>query len=235
MRDEVAAFISSRDGGIPASASDIFLTDGASPAVQMLIRALIREHAAGDAIMTPIPQYPLYSASIALYGGTQVGYYLNESKGWSLELDELRRAINVGHYRCAAPPAFAQPCLCTKVAFPPCGDPIPTVLEPLLHTSSPTQVARGEGKTVRGIAVINPGNPTGNVLSEHSMRDVLTFAAEVSGRSSCAVGVCGTTCREVCRGPDACDTPPGFRRQVLLFDVHARPRFACACRKDLCC
>ena len=26
---------------------------------------------------------------------------------------------------------------------------------------------------------INPGNPTGNVLSEASMREVLTFAAQV--------------------------------------------------------
>ena len=39
-------------------------------------------------------QYPLYSASIALYGGTQVGYYLNESTGWGLELPELRRSIS---------------------------------------------------------------------------------------------------------------------------------------------
>ena len=31
---------------------------------------------------------------------------------------------------------------------------------------------------MRAIAVINPGNPTGNVLTEASMRDVLTFAAE---------------------------------------------------------
>ena len=72
VRDEVAGYISRRDGGPPANASDVFLTDGASPAVQMVIRALIRDDGAGDAIMTPIPQYPLYSASIALYGGAQV-------------------------------------------------------------------------------------------------------------------------------------------------------------------
>lgn len=130
VRDEVAGYISRRDGGAPANASDVFLTDGASPAVQMVIRALIRDDGAGDAIMTPIPQYPLYSASIALYGGAQVrtvcvcgmrapdptdrlartrptrpdptrplapqvGYHLNESRGWSLELPELRRSLAV--------------------------------------------------------------------------------------------------------------------------------------------
>ena len=69
IREEVAAFLTERDG-VPAHASDIFLTDGASPAAQFVIRCLLRNHA--DAVMTPIPQYPLYSASIALYGGTQV-------------------------------------------------------------------------------------------------------------------------------------------------------------------
>jgi aspartate/methionine/tyrosine aminotransferase len=40
-------------------------------------------------IMIPIPQYPLYSASLALYGATPVNYYLDESTGWSLEVNEL--------------------------------------------------------------------------------------------------------------------------------------------------
>lgn len=83
VRKQVAAFINKRDG-IPANPADIFLTDGASPAVQMLIRCSIRDES--DAFMIPIPQYPLYSASLALYGGSQVGYYLNEAGGWSLEV-----------------------------------------------------------------------------------------------------------------------------------------------------
>ena len=66
VRREVAAAITERDGGVPAHAEDIFLTDGASPAVQMVLKALIRGPA--DAVLVPVPQYPLYSASIALYG-----------------------------------------------------------------------------------------------------------------------------------------------------------------------
>jgi len=41
--------------------------------------------------MIPIPQYPLYSATITLYEGKQVGYYLDESHDWKLSkpmLDE---------------------------------------------------------------------------------------------------------------------------------------------------
>lgn len=45
---------------------NIFLTDGASVAVRMALNAMIRDDR--DGILVPIPQYPLYSASIQLYG-----------------------------------------------------------------------------------------------------------------------------------------------------------------------
>lgn len=45
---------------------NIFLTDGASPAVRLALNAIIRD--GNDGILVPIPQYPLYSASIQLYG-----------------------------------------------------------------------------------------------------------------------------------------------------------------------
>ncbi len=47
-------------------AQNIFLTDGASPAVRFILNAIIRDDR--DGILVPIPQYPLYSASIQLYG-----------------------------------------------------------------------------------------------------------------------------------------------------------------------
>lgn len=33
-----------------------------------------------DGVMCPIPQYPLYSATLTLLGGELCGYYLDESK-----------------------------------------------------------------------------------------------------------------------------------------------------------
>jgi alanine transaminase len=71
--------------------------------------------------MIPIPQYPLYSAAISLYGGHACPYYLNEEKGWQLDLDELENSVNK---------------------------------------------ARSEGKNVKCIVVINPGNPTGAIFSD---------------------------------------------------------------------
>ena len=89
VREEVAAFISERDG-FPSNAENVFLTDGASPGVQAWVRASLRS--SSDGLMIPIPQYPLYSACIPLYGGTPVHYFLNEEQGWGLSVDELKRS-----------------------------------------------------------------------------------------------------------------------------------------------
>lgn len=39
--------------------------------------------------------------------------------------------------------------------------------------------ARSDGVVVRGIAVINPGNPTGNILSEEQIRDIIQVGASL--------------------------------------------------------
>jgi aspartate/methionine/tyrosine aminotransferase len=36
--------------------------------------------------MLPIPQYPLYTALIALHGGTMVPYYLQEENEWGIDV-----------------------------------------------------------------------------------------------------------------------------------------------------
>ncbi|XP_017659218.1 PREDICTED: alanine aminotransferase 1 [Lepidothrix coronata] len=50
--------------------------------------------------MIPIPQYPLYSAAIAELDAVQVNYYLNEERGWALDVAELRRALAEGRKHC---------------------------------------------------------------------------------------------------------------------------------------
>lgn len=39
-----------------------------------------------DTILIPIPQYPLYSAAITLYGGSAAPYYMDETSGWQLDM-----------------------------------------------------------------------------------------------------------------------------------------------------
>jgi aspartate/methionine/tyrosine aminotransferase len=81
IRKAVADFIAHRDG-IPADMDHILLTDGASKGAQAVLLALLA--APGDGVMIPIPQYPLYSASLTIYGGEQIGYFLDEDNSWQL-------------------------------------------------------------------------------------------------------------------------------------------------------
>ena len=64
---------------------DVILTEGASQGVHLLLSTLILDKK--DSILIPIPQYPLYSAAITLYGGTAAPYYMDESNGWQLDIN----------------------------------------------------------------------------------------------------------------------------------------------------
>lgn len=59
LREAVAKFIEERDGGVPSDAEDIYLTNGASAGIGMILSALIADSTCGT--MTPIPQYPIVS------------------------------------------------------------------------------------------------------------------------------------------------------------------------------
>ena len=62
--------IERRDGGVPADPAEIFLTNGASQAVHFLMRLLIRDER--DAVLVPIPQYPLVRPHTAPMDTTSV-------------------------------------------------------------------------------------------------------------------------------------------------------------------
>jgi len=90
VREEVAGFITARDGHA-ANAADIFLTDGASSGVSRVMQILLRSPK--DAVLTPIPQYPLYSGLAALLKGGLAPYYLDEEQGWGVTIDSLEGSI----------------------------------------------------------------------------------------------------------------------------------------------
>eukprot|EP00931_Biecheleriopsis_adriatica_P064364 TRINITY_DN3915_c0_g1_i1.p1 TRINITY_DN3915_c0_g1~~TRINITY_DN3915_c0_g1_i1.p1 ORF type:complete len:503 (-),score=85.57 TRINITY_DN3915_c0_g1_i1:89-1597(-) len=96
IREEVAGFISERDApASPASENEIFLTNGAGAAVTMFLHTIIRDN--NDCILAPIPQYPLYSACVARFGGTLLGYHLAENSTWGLDISSLQHLIDVAH------------------------------------------------------------------------------------------------------------------------------------------
>jgi len=90
VREAVAAFITRRDG-IEADPEAIYLTDGASKGVQAALRILIG--GPDDGIMIPIPQYPLYSATITLFEGRQVNFYMDEANDWKLSQAMLESSL----------------------------------------------------------------------------------------------------------------------------------------------
>ena len=130
LRRSVANFLHERDGVPLPDINDIFMTEGASQGVHMVLSSLITDR--NDGIMIPIPQYPLYSAATCLYGGSAVPYYLNE-EDWQLDEAELQQAYDKG---------------------------------------------KKEGKNIKCLVVINPGNPTGAIFSEETIQKIIRFATK---------------------------------------------------------
>ena len=87
----------------------------------------------GDGVLVPIPQYPLYSASLALQESHMLGYELVEESSWALPVPELEKKLTE---------------------------------------------AKANGVETRALVVINPGNPTGNTLSDANMKDIVTFCTK---------------------------------------------------------
>ncbi len=133
---------------VVVAAQHIFLTDGASVAVRMCLNALIRN--SNDGILVPIPQYPLYSASITLYGAC-AGTCASGGGAW-----------------CRDGRGFPNTPRCPHPQQPAGGSLVPYMLNErdnwALDINSLKQSvadARRQGKLVRGLVFINPGNPTG--------------------------------------------------------------------------
>ncbi|KAF8056941.1 alanine aminotransferase [Lyophyllum atratum] len=90
IRQNVAKFIADRDG-YPSDPAHIFLTGGASAGVSLLISMLITPPKSG--VLIPIPQYPLYTATLAQHNGAALPYHLEESSGWSTSVESIEIAI----------------------------------------------------------------------------------------------------------------------------------------------
>ena len=154
IREQVAEYITNRDQQGAASPNQIFLSDGASSGffphpssfvwfsllnllllsppphtgIKLILELLIRS--SSDGVMVPIPQYPLYSASLARMNGTLVPVFLDPEERWALNT---------------------------------------TRLDGIFEDSIKS------GVLPRGLVVINPGNPTGQCLSEENMEEIVDF------------------------------------------------------------
>lgn len=120
--------------GYPSNPNHIFLTAGASSGVNLLISFLVSDDKSG--VLIPIPQYPLYTATLAQYGGIPLPYYLDETeRGWGTSTEEVERAIKKG-------------------------------IE--------------EGVKPKALAIINPGNPVGSVLTYEEQESLVRLCEKYS-------------------------------------------------------
>ncbi|HEY8301678.1 MAG TPA: pyridoxal phosphate-dependent aminotransferase [Jatrophihabitans sp.] len=69
---------------------DVWLGNGVSELITMALQAMLDN---GDEVLVPAPDYPLWTASTSLAGGTPVHYLCDESNGWLPDLDHLRTRI----------------------------------------------------------------------------------------------------------------------------------------------
>ena len=69
---------------------DVYLGNGASELIAMSMNALLDS---GDEVLIPAPDYPLYTAVVALSGGTPVHYLCDEGAGWLPDLEDIRAKV----------------------------------------------------------------------------------------------------------------------------------------------
>ena len=72
------------------SVDDVYLGNGASELIVMALNALLDN---GDEVLLPAPDYPLYTAAVALSGGNPVHYICDESSDWFPDLADIRAKI----------------------------------------------------------------------------------------------------------------------------------------------
>lgn len=127
IRKQVADYIEGRDGH-PCNPEELFLTNGASSGIGLLMNTMLASPK--DALLIPLPQYPIYTALLAQLGAQAVFYTMDENNGWTCSEQELERALAEG---------------------------------------------ASKGLNVRGMAIINPGNPTGQCMDPDTLGNIAKF------------------------------------------------------------
>lgn len=69
---------------------DIYTGNGVSELITMSMQGLLDY---GDEILVPAPDYPLWTASVTLAGGTAVHYICDEQSDWMPDIDDIRKKV----------------------------------------------------------------------------------------------------------------------------------------------
>jgi alanine-synthesizing transaminase len=76
-------------GGV--TAEEVFIGNGVSELIDLSLRALLNP---GDEVLVPSPDYPLWSAAVALNGGIAKHYRCREDNGFLPDIDHMESLVN---------------------------------------------------------------------------------------------------------------------------------------------
>jgi alanine-synthesizing transaminase len=76
--------------GVPVTADRVVLTSGTSEGIELALSAIAD---AGDDVLVPAPNYPLYTAVLAKIGARGVHYRMDPDNDWLPDMDDVRRQI----------------------------------------------------------------------------------------------------------------------------------------------
>lgn len=69
---------------------DIYTGNGVSELITLSMQGLLNP---GDEILVPAPDYPLWTASVTLAGGTAVHYICDEEQNWYPDIEDMRKKV----------------------------------------------------------------------------------------------------------------------------------------------
>ena len=88
-REAIAAYdLTKNISGV--TPDDIYTGNGASELITLSMQALLDN---GDEVLVPAPDYPLWTASVTLAGGTAVHYICDEQSDWYPDIEDMRKKI----------------------------------------------------------------------------------------------------------------------------------------------
>lgn len=88
-REAIAAYDKTK-GIEGVTADDVYTGNGASELITLSMQALLDN---GDEVLVPAPDYPLWTASVTLAGGTAVHYICDEQSDWYPDIEDMRSKI----------------------------------------------------------------------------------------------------------------------------------------------
>ena len=70
--------------------NDIYTGNGVSELIVMVMQGLLNN---GDEVLVPAPDYPLWTASVTLAGGSAVHYICDERSEWNPDIEDMRSKV----------------------------------------------------------------------------------------------------------------------------------------------